>query len=400
MQAQETAALRELYSTLRKKEISHDEAFRTVLVRIFVSPSFLFHLEQAPPGKAAAPVNDWELASRLSYFLWSTVSDEELRKAAASGRLHDPKVLVEQTQRMLKDDRVRALAIEFGTQWIHVRGFDELKEKNENLFPLFDETLRKAICEESILFFQDLFQHNRPVTDVLDGDATYLNETLAKHYGIPGVAGPQWRRVEGVKKYGRGGVLGLASVQTKEAGASRTSPVLRGNWVVETLLGEKLPRPPANVPRLPEDERGNDGLTMRQLVQKHTQVPECAVCHVRIDPFGFALERYDPIGRLRDKDLGGLPVDARAKLKDGTEFDGIDGLRNYLLTKKKDVVVRLFCRRLLGYALGRTVALSDQPLIDEMVAELKKNEGRMSAAVLTIVRSKKFRMIRGREFGE
>ena len=202
-----------------------------------------------------------------------------------------------------------------------------------------------------------------------------------------------------MRKYGRGGVLGLASVQAKESGASRTSPVLRGNWVVETLLGEKLPRPPANVPRLPEEESGNDGLTMRVLVERHTRVAECATCHVRIDPFGFALEKYDPIGRLRDKDLGGLPVDTHVRLKDGTEFDGIDGLRTYLLTKKKDVIVRLFCRRLLGYALGRAVTLSDQPLIDEMVAELNRHEGRVSAAILAIVRSPQFRMIRGADFG-
>src|SRR5262249_46045746 len=184
------------------------------------------------------------------------------------------------------------------------------------------------------------------------------------HYGVPGVAGPQSRRVEGVKKYGRGGVLGLASMLSKEAGASRTSPVLRGNWVVETLLGEKLLRPPANVPRPPEEERGNDGLTVRQLVAKHTAIPECSVCHVRIDPFGFALERYDPIGRLRDRDLGGLPIDTHVKLKNGTEFDGIDGLREYLLTKKKDVIVRLFCPKLLGYSLGRATTLSEQWLID------------------------------------
>ena len=155
---------------------------------------------------------------------------------------------------MLKDDRLRSLAIEFGTQWIHVRGFDELKEKNEKLFPTFDANLRKAIYEESILFFQDLFQSDRAVTQILDADYTFLNETLAKHYGIPGVTGPQWRRVEGVRKYGRGGMLGLASVQARQSGASRTSPVLRGNWVVETLLGEKLPRPPANVPILPDEE--------------------------------------------------------------------------------------------------------------------------------------------------
>jgi hypothetical protein len=371
-----------------------------VLARVLVAPAFLFRIEQAPPGREPGPVNDWEVATRLSYFLWSSAPDAELRRLAASGQLRDDTILAEQARRMLKDDRIRALAIEFGTQWLHVRGFDELKEKNEKLFPTFDANLRTAIYEESILFFQDLFQGDRTVSRILDADATFLNETLAKHYGIPGIAGPQWRRVEGVRKYGRGGILGLASIQAKESGASRTSPVLRGNWVVETLLGEKLPRPPADVPRLPEDERGNDGLTMRQLVEKHTRVPSCAVCHQRIDPFGFALERYDPIGRLRDKDLGGLPVDTRSKLKDGTQFDGIDGLRTYLLTKKKDVIVRLFCRKLLGYALGRAVTLADQSLIDEMVAELTRNEGRLSSAVLMIVRSKPFRSVRGSAFAE
>ena len=188
-------------------------------------------------------------------------------------------------------------------------------------------------------------------------------------------------------------------MQAKQAGASRTSPVLRGNWVVETLLGEKLPRPPANVPQLPEEE-GADKLTVRQQVERHAKDPACAVCHVRIDPFGFALEKYDPIGRLREKDLGGLAIDAKSKLKDGTEFEGIDGLRNYLLTKKKDVVVRLFCQRLLGYALGRAVTLSDTALIDEMVSELNRNDGRIGAAVLVIVRSPQFRMVRGSDFGE
>jgi hypothetical protein len=398
LQDPEKAGLTRLYTSLRQKAIPHEEAFRIVLARVLVSPSFLLRMEQAPPGKEALPVNDWELAARLSYFLWSSLPDEPLRQAAAAGRLRDPRVLTEQMERMLKDDRARALAIEFGTQWMHVRGFDELKEKNETLFPTFDEPLRKAIYEESIRFFHDLFQSDQPVTRILDADYTFLNDGLAKHYGIPGVTGPHWRRVEGVRKFGRGGVLGLASVQAKESGASRTSPVLRGNWVVETLLGEKLPRPPANVPRLPEEEKGNDGLTMRQLVEKHTRVAACAVCHQRIDPFGFALEKYDPIGRLRDKDLGGLALDSRVKLKDGTEFEGIDGLRTYLLTKKKDVIIRLFCRRLLGYALCRAVTLSDQTLIDEMVAELNKNEGRVSAAVRVIVQSPQFRSIRGSAF--
>ncbi|MEI7686132.1 MAG: DUF1588 domain-containing protein, partial [Planctomycetota bacterium] len=289
--------------------------------------------------------------------------------------------------------RTRSLAIEFGTQWIHVRGFDELKEKNEKLFPTFDAKLRQAIYEESILFFQDLFQSDRPIRSVLDSDSTFLNETLAKHYGIPGVTGPQWRKVDGVRKYGRGGILGLASVHAKQSGASRTSPVLRGNWVVETLLGEKLPRPP-NVPILP-DQEGTDKLTTRQMVEQHVSNASCATCHVRIDPFGFAFEKFDAIGRRREKESGGQPVDAKAKLRDGTEFEGVEGLRDYLLTKKKDVVERLFCQRLLGYALGRTTTLSDTSLIDEMVSELKKHDGRISAAVLTIVRSPQFRLIRG-----
>jgi hypothetical protein len=399
LQEKEKADLLALYKAIRGNGAAHDEAFRGVMSRVLVAPAFLFRIEGAPKGKEPGAVNDWELATRLSYFLWSSAPDEKLRTLAATGQLRDPKVFAAQTQRILKDAKTRALAIEFGTQWIHVRGFDELKEKNEKLFPTFNADLRKAIYEESILFFQDLFQSDRAVTSILDADHTFLNETLAKHYGIPGVTGPQWRQVDGVRKYGRGGVLGLASVQAKEAGASRTSPVLRGNWVVETLLGEKLPRPPANVPQLPEEE-GADKLTVRQLVEKHASVPACAVCHVRIDAFGFALEKYDPIGRLREKDLGGLAVDTRAKLKDGTEFDGIDGLRAYLLTKKKDVVVRLFCKRLLGYALGRATTLSDTALIDEMVSELNKNDGKISAAVQVIVRSSQFRMVRGSEFGE
>jgi hypothetical protein len=364
---------------------------------VLVSPAFLFRIETAPPGTAPGPVSDWELATRLSYFLWSSPPDEELRRLAAAGKLRKPQVLAEQTRRMLHDDRLRALAIEFGTQWIHVRNFDELKEKNEKLFPEFNASLRAAIYEESIRFFQDLFQSDRPVTQILDADYTFLNDTLAKHYGIPGVMGPEWRRVDGVRKYGRGGILALASVHAKQSGASRTSPVLRGNWLVETLLGEKLPRPPANVPVLLDVPGGTDNLTTRQQVEKHTSVASCAACHVRIDPFGFAFEHYDPIGRFRSKDHGGLAIDARTKLQDGTEFEGLEGLRAYLLTRKKDVIVRLFCQKLLGYALGRATALSDRPLIEEMMTELNQHEGRVSAAVLAIVRSPQFRSIRGRD---
>jgi mono/diheme cytochrome c family protein len=399
LQEKERADLRALYDTIRKNGAAHDEAFRGVLARVLVAPAFLFRIEQVPEGKEPVPVNDWELATRLSYFLWSSVPDEELRTLTAAGNLQDPKVLAAQTQRMLKDARTQSLAIEFGTQWIHVRGFDAHNEKSERLFPNFNYELRNAIYKEAVHFFLDFFQSDRAVTSILDADYTFLNKQLARHYGIPGITGEHFRKVDGVKKFGRGGILGFASVQAKQSGASRTSPVLRGNWVVETLLGEKLPRPPANVPQLPEEE-GADKLTVRQQVERHAKDQACAVCHVRIDPFGFALEKYDPIGRLREKDLGGLAIDTKSKLKDGTEFEGIDGLRTYLLTKKKDVVVRLFCRRLLGYALGRAVTLSDTALIDEMVSALNKNDGKISAAVLVIVKSPQFRMVRGSAFGE
>jgi hypothetical protein len=395
----EKQQLNDLYQALRAKGLSHEDAFRAVLAKVLMAPAFLFRIEQAPPGEKPAPVNDWELATRLSYFLWSSPPDEQLRQVAAAGKLHELPVLNEQARRMLKDPRIRALAIEFGTQWIHVRGFDEFNEKSERLFPSFDQPLRSAMYEEAILLFEDLFQQDRPFARILDADYTYLNETLARHYGIPGVTGPHWRKVDGVDQYGRGGILALGAVQAKQAGAARTSPILRGNWVLETLLGEKLPRPPPDVPRLPQEE-GADGLTMRQIVQKHTRDPACATCHQRIDPIGFAFERYDAIGRWRDKESSGLPIDCHAKLQDGTKFEGIDGLRHYLLTQKRDVIMRLFCRRLAGYALGRAVALSDQTLIDEMVEKLKSNNGVMSDAVSAIIESPQFRMIRGRAYAD
>src|SRR5262249_24437302 len=216
LRGDEKSACQTLYDSLRKKGVGPEGACRRVLARVLVSPSFLSHVEQAPRGKEPRPVVDWDLASRLSYFLWSSVPDDELRRLAAAGKLHEPQILEQQTRRMLQDPRLRSLAIEFGTQMIHVRGFAQLKEKHDAVCPMFNDERRQAICEESILFFQDVFQHDRPVTRLIDADDTYLNETLAKHYGIPGVVGSQWRRVEGVKKHGRGGVLGLASVQTKE----------------------------------------------------------------------------------------------------------------------------------------------------------------------------------------
>ncbi len=386
-----------LYDKLRKQQLPHEEAIRLTLARVLVAPAFLYRLETPGPGAAPVPVSDFELASRLSYFLWSSAPDYGLTQAALRHNLHDTNVLLGQTKRMLQDDRIRRLAIEFGCQWLHIRGFDEMNEKSERLFPTF-KGLRKDMYEESILFFTDLFQHDRSVLDILDSDATFVNAALAKHYGIPGITQTGWQRLEGVKKFGRGGILAQATTLATQSGASRTSPILRGNWVYEVLLGEKLPRPPKGVPQLPDDETKTDGLTVRQLIEKHSSDAKCAVCHKKIDAYGFALEGYDAIGRRRDKDLGDRPIETHAKTMDGAEFDGLDGLRNYLLTKRKDAFVHQFCKKLLGYALGRGVQLSDEPLLEEMQERLKANGYRVSVAVEAIVTSRQFREIRGREF--
>jgi len=394
LSSSEEGDLLALYQKLRRDKIVHEDAFRLVLARVLVAPAFLYRVEQPGAGTAANPVSDWELASRLSYFLWASMPDRELLRLAGEGRLKDPNVLTAQARRMIGDDRARALAIEFACQWLEIRDFDKLDEKSERHFPTFAQ-VRDLLYEESVRFFLDLYQRDGSLLELIEADHAFLNEALARHYGVPGVSGPEWRRVDGVKRYSRGGVLGMGTILAKQSGASRTSPILRGNWLLETLLGEKLPRPPKNVPRLPEDEAVTDGLTVRQLVERHRSAAQCAGCHERIDPFGFALEGFDAIGRLRDKDLGDRPVDTHAELKDGTKIDGIAGLRGYLLTQRKDEFLRNFCRKLLGYALGRSVQLSDEPLIGEMMGRLKSNGYRFSAAWETIIRSKPFRYHRG-----
>ncbi len=391
----EAEELRTLYERLREEELPHDEALRLVLARVLISPEFLYRVETPGPGKSPAPLSDWELASRLSYFLWSSAPDETLRSRAAAGRLHDPDVLASEARRMLKDEKIRRLAEEFACQWLQVYDFDSLDEKSERHFPGFHR-LRGPMYEETILFFTDLFQRDRPALTFLDADYTYLNGPLAEHYEIPDVSGDDWKRVEGIKRYGRGGILGLSSTLASQSGASRTSPILRGNWVSEVLLGEKLPKPPPGVPQLPDDESATGGLSVRELVERHTRDAKCAVCHSRIDPIGFSLEAYDAIGRRRATDLGDRPVEVNARMKDGTEFSGLDGLRDYLLTDRRDAVARQFSRKLLGYALGRSVQLSDDPLLDTMT-RIVRDGGRIGEVIEVIVRSSQFREIRGKD---
>lgn len=383
----EQSELRTLYQKLRKQELPHAQAVRMLIARVLVAPAFLYRGEQPAPGPKAAPVNDTELATRLSYFLWSSAPDDELRRLAASGKLHDPDVLAAQAHRMMKDAKVRRLATEFGCQWLHVRDIETLDEKSERHFPTF-AALRGAMQEEAVQFFTDLFQADRSVLSLLDSDYSFVNGALAKHYGLD-VKGDGWQRVEGLHAQGRGGVLGFASTLAKQSGASRTSPILRGNWLSEVVLGEKLPRPPKGVPVLPDEAPA--GLTERQLIERHSSDAKCAGCHQRIDPFGFALEGFDAIGRARS-------ADTRATLRDGTSFDGLAGLRSYLLTARRDDFLRQFCRKLLGYALGRSVQLSDKTLIESMIVQLKGNGYRVSSAIELIVRSPQFREVRGRDF--
>ena len=391
----EADELRELYQLLRRKqELSHDAAVRTLITRILVSPNFLYRIERPSAGEQAVTLSDWELASRLSYFLWSSLPDDQLRTAAGDGRLRDDGVLAAEASRMLKDSKALALATEFAGQWMQFRGFEQYDSKSETRFPTFTANLRVAMNREATEFVSEIIRNDRSILEFLQSDYTFLNDELAVHYGIPDVDGPEFRRVTGVGRFGRGGIVAMGSVLTRQAGALRTSPVLRGTWVVETLLGRRIPNPPDDVPQLEDDEVNKDGLTMRQQLERHRADSACATCHAKIDPYGFALEAYDPIGRLRDRDRNGNPIDARAEPQDGDAFEGLAGLQAYLL-KHQDEFTKQFCRKLAGYALGRSVELSDGPLLAEMQAQLKKNDYRFSTAMLTLVKSSQFRRHRG-----
>lgn len=389
---EESTSLRDLYQRLRAAEISHEESMRLTLARVLTSPAFLYRLEKSPADAEIHPVTDFELASRLSYFLWSSLPDAQLRQVAATGQLHDDETLLSETHRMLQSPHTRRLAIQFSCQWLHIREFDQSVEKNEQLYPEFSG-LRDDMYEESILFFEDLFRNDGSILNILNADYTFANPALAAHYGFPGVNGEDWQRIDSVKTQGRGGILGMATVLASQSGTSRTSPILRGNWVYETLLGEHLPKPPANVPQLPDE--APQGLSARELIEQHSSVAACARCHRKIDPYGFALEQFDTTGRLRPS-----TVDTKTTLLDGQKIEGLPGLRKYLLTERRDDFVRQFCRKLIGYSLGREVLLSDRPLIDRMMQNLAENDYRFSAAVETMVLSSQFRSIRGQQPAE
>lgn len=383
----ERAAIVASYRADRDEGVKHDPAFRAALARVLSSPWFLYRVEQPASGPKWQPVSGDELATRLSFLLWDSIPDDELRASAA--KLHEPSIMEQQLRRMLRDSRVRGMAEEFGARWLGVRDFAANHGRNLQHFPEFTPALRDALAEEPVRFFEDLLANDRPVADVINADVVVVNDVLAKHYGIPGVNGPAWRRVENVSNYGRGGFLGFGAVIAKQSAASRTSPIKRGAWLVQ-MLGERLPKVPPDVPPLPETPPA--GLSVREITERHRADPKCAGCHVRIDPYGMTLERFDAIGRLRpDNEL--KPGDTKGTLRDGTEIDGIAGLRNYFAGPRREDLLRTLARKLTGYALGRAVLTSDRQLVDE-VSRTMADGGRWSDALLVIVRSEQFRCIR------
>ncbi|HYG74181.1 MAG TPA: DUF1592 domain-containing protein [Planctomycetota bacterium] len=367
-----------------KRGVTFEESIRSVLKAVLVSPNFLFRIEPDQPSAEPYPIGQFELASRLSYFLWSSMPDEELFKLARKKKLRDPKVLEEQIRRMLLDPKSRALADNFATQWLGVRNLKSGTAPDPGKFPQYTETLRDAMYEEVVQFFHHILRDNASVLNLLDSDYGFLNETLAKHYGIQGVTGPDHRRVA-FNNPARGGVLGMGAVLTLTSYPQRTSPVLRGKWVLEELLGKPSPPPPANVGLLPPDDKPKDGLTFRQRLEDHRKKPECAACHKRMDPLGFGLENFDPIGRWRTE-LAGKPVDASGTLVNGKKFNGPVELKQQLMGQK-DEFTRNLAERMLAYALGRGLEYYDTPTVKALTAATIKEDYRSQTMIREIVNS-------------
>jgi Protein of unknown function (DUF1592)/Protein of unknown function (DUF1588)/Protein of unknown function (DUF1585)/Protein of unknown function (DUF1595) len=382
------------YETGRKSG-DFDSGIEKALEALLVSPYFLFRVEKDPAGIAPATayrISDLELASRLSFFLWSSIPDDELLKLAEKGKLKDPAVLEQQTRRMLKDPRSDSLVRNFADQWLYLRNIPDLRVDNI-AFPSFDESLRQSMREETEMFFRYILRANRPILDLLDANYTFLNERLAEHYGIPNIYGSQFRKVTLTDPHHSGGLLGQASILTLTSYPNRTSVVQRGKWVLDNLLGMPPPPPPANVPPLEATTNGSQKLTMRQAMEQHRANAVCAACHARMDPIGFALENYDGVGQWRSTD-GGSPIDASGKLPDGTQFNGLAGLSKLLATKYRDDFVRTATEKLLTYALGRGLEYYDDPAVRSMMREAAPENYTMSALVVAIVRSTPFQMRR------
>ena len=367
---------------------------RLALQKILVSPEFIFRVELDPPNAAPGSVHrvsDIELASRLSFFLWSSIPDDELLAVAERGELSDPSTLEGQVRRMLADPRSQALVKNFAGQWLFLRNVAGI-QPDSIAFPNFDENLRQALEQETELLIDSTLREDRSVADLLNTKYTFVNQRLAEHYGIPGIYGTKFRRVA-VTDPNRRGLLGQAAILAVTSYPNRTAPTIRGKWVLEQLLGTPPPPPPPNVPSLKDDASAKK-MTMRQRMEQHRANPACAVCHRAMDPLGFALENFDGLGRWRDTSAPGTgPIDSSGVLPDGTAFDGPAGLRDVLLSRR-DQFVETFTERLLTYALGRGLEQYDRPVVRKITREAASNDQRWSAIILGIVNSAPFQMRR------
>ena len=398
------------YQKLRKKNgLSHEDAMRDSIASVLMSPDFLYRIDLAGPAKSGLhsvalrtsdgaagvrPLSSYALASRLSYFLWSSMPDDELLRHAAAGDLQRPNVLLAQTRRMLKDQKARALAAEFGGNWLDYRHFETNNTVDRDRFPAFNNELREAMFQEPVRFVQDVINNDRSILDMLYGDYTFVNGVLAKHYGMPEVKSPEmnedtWIRVDNAGAYERGGLLPMAVFLTQNAPGLRTSPVKRGYWVVRRVLGEVIPPPPAVVPELPQDEAKSD-LPLRDMLAKHRSNAVCASCHARFDSFGLAFEGYGPVGEVRTKDLAGRPVDTNAVFPGGSPGAGVEGVRKYIREHRQAHFVDNLSRKLLAYGLNRSLQLSDESVIERMESGLPANDYRFNWLVETIVTSPQF----------
>jgi cytochrome c5 len=372
-----------------------DKGIQSALERILVSPQFLFRIEQESTDVqqgAAYRLGDIDVASRLSFFLWSSIPDDELVRLASDRELTRPDTLAKQTSRMLADRRSAALVTNFAGQWLYLRSLRELSPDTQ-AFPEFDDDLRVALERETELFVASQLREDRSVLDLLRADYTFVNERLARHYGIANVYGGHFRRVPVTGNSRPGGLLGHASILTATSYPNRTSPVERGKWMLENILGAPPPPPPPDVPALPE-ERGVTGRSMRERMEQHRRNAACAVCHARIDPLGFGLENFDAVGRWRSHE-GSVPIDASGSLPDGSKFRGPAALRD-LLVARPDEFVTTVVKQLLTYALGRGVEYYDMPAVRTILREAAAHDYRWSSIILGIVKSTPFQMRRSR----
>ena len=371
---------------------SFDLGIQTALERILVSPQFLYRIERDPATAKAGSsyrLNDLEFASRLSFFLWSSVPDDELLTAATSGRLRQPAVLTQQVRRMMADPRSDSLVNNFAAQWLYLRDID-VKEPDLFLFRDFDAGLRESFERETELFLASVFRENKPVRELLTANYSFLNERLAKHYGIPNIRGSQFRRVTFPAGSPRGGLLGQGGILTLTSYSTRTSPVLRGKYVLENLLASPPPPPPANVPSLKTESKPGEELTLRQAMIAHRANPACAGCHAKMDPIGFAMENFDAVGRWREQD-GGKPIDVSSTLVDGTVVNGMPGVKELVL-KNPERFVGALTEKLMMYAVGRNVQYFDAPAVRQIVRESATTDYRFESLVLGVVRSTPFQM--------